>query len=424
VRLYGNIYTMRDAGHGRALKHLRETGELPYALQGQALFYAGPTEPAANRPFGAIGPTTASRMDFATPELLQAGINLTLGKGPRSAAVRQACRQTGSVYLAATGGAAALLASYVSASELVAWDDLGTEALRRLTLTGLPAIVAIDSRGNDIYQQSDSYQQAESYQPEDRVQQPENQQLALAMGETTTGTTPSAKTPNPNAPGIFITFEGGEGTGKSTQILLLKARLEAANYQVLTLREPGSTRIGEQIRAILLNPANTSLDSHAELLLYQAARAQLVHEIIRPALAQGSVVLCDRFTDSTTAYQGAARGLAANYVNLTNTIGADGLVPNRTIILARDAGESLSKATLKGPDRLEAEGLDFHLRVHQGFAALAKAEPRRVKTVAVSQSKTATAQAVFACLHDLFPAAALDFQISDDLLAQIKEQRG
>ncbi|MDR2109413.1 MAG: FumA C-terminus/TtdB family hydratase beta subunit [Coriobacteriales bacterium] len=153
LRLYGTIYTMRDAGHVRALEHLQATGELPYDLAGQALFYAGPSEPAAGRPFGAIGPTTASRMDFATPALLRAGITVTLGKGPRSPEVRAACAQTGSVYLAAVGGAAALLASHVTAALLVAWSDLGPEALRRLTLEGLPAFVAIDAQGNDLFQQ-------------------------------------------------------------------------------------------------------------------------------------------------------------------------------------------------------------------------------------------------------------------------------
>lgn len=147
VKLYGSIYTMRDAGHRRTLEYLNKHGELPFGLKGQALFYAGPTPAKAGRPFGAIGPTTASRMDAATPALLEAGITLTLGKGRRSEEVAQACAATGSVYLVAVGGAAAYLAGFVEASELIAWEDLGTEALRRLTLQGLPAFVGIDSRG-------------------------------------------------------------------------------------------------------------------------------------------------------------------------------------------------------------------------------------------------------------------------------------
>jgi tartrate/fumarate subfamily iron-sulfur-dependent hydro-lyase beta chain len=150
VALYGTIYTMRDAGHQRTLEYLEQHGELPFGLAGQALFYAGPAPAAAGRPFGAIGPTTASRMDFATPQLLRAGITLMLGKGRRSSVVVEACAQTQSVYLATTGGAAALLAGFVTAAETVAWDDLGTEALRKLTLNGMPAFVAIDTRGEGM----------------------------------------------------------------------------------------------------------------------------------------------------------------------------------------------------------------------------------------------------------------------------------
>lgn len=147
VHLYGIIYTMRDAGHARTLEFLKKTGRLPYNLKGQALFYAGPTPARKNTAVGAIGPTTASRMDAATPMLLKAGIMLTLGKGRRSDEVAGACAATGSVYLMAVGGAAALLGGFVESSELIAWEDLGTEALRRLTLSGLPAFVGIDSRG-------------------------------------------------------------------------------------------------------------------------------------------------------------------------------------------------------------------------------------------------------------------------------------
>ena len=153
VRLSGTLYTMRDAGHQRALEHLRAEGTLPFGLAGQTLFYAGPTPSAAGRPLGSVGPTTASRMDFATPALFEAGIVACIGKGKRSAEVVEACRATGSVYLAAVGGIAALLARHVTGSELVAWEDLGTEALRRLTVEGLPAYVAVDAQGRDLYRQ-------------------------------------------------------------------------------------------------------------------------------------------------------------------------------------------------------------------------------------------------------------------------------
>lgn len=149
--LSGTVYTMRDAGHQRALECLQREGALPFGLDGQVLFYAGPTPAAAGRPLGAVGPTTASRMDFATPALMEAGIAGCIGKGKRSAEVVEACRATGSVYFAAIGGIAALLAQHVTASELVAWDDLGTEALRRLTVERLPVYVAIDAQGRDLY---------------------------------------------------------------------------------------------------------------------------------------------------------------------------------------------------------------------------------------------------------------------------------
>ncbi|NTW28700.1 MAG: TRZ/ATZ family protein [Coriobacteriia bacterium] len=152
VRLTGPVYTARDATHERILEALASAGELPCGLAGQTLFYAGPTPSAAGRVTGAVGPTTAKRMDGATPALLRAGIVATIGKGTRSADVREACVETGSVYFAAVGGAAALLARHVVAAEPVAWDDLGTEALVRMELSDFPAFVAIDVLGSDLYE--------------------------------------------------------------------------------------------------------------------------------------------------------------------------------------------------------------------------------------------------------------------------------
>lgn len=149
--LTGTLYTLRDAGHIRLLAELEERGNLPYGLVGQTLFYAGPTPEAAGRPFGAIGPTTASRMDFAAPELYRAGIVATLGKGQRSKEVVDACRETSSVYFIATGGAAAFLAKCVETSATLAYDDLGTEALRRIEVVDFPVFVGIDVLGNDVY---------------------------------------------------------------------------------------------------------------------------------------------------------------------------------------------------------------------------------------------------------------------------------
>lgn len=152
VRLSGPVFTARDATHARLLEALDRDGVLPFRLAGQTLFYAGPTPAAAGRPAGAVGPTTAKRMDEATPALLEAGIVATIGKGARSAAVREAHVATGSVYFAAVGGAAALLATHVRTAEPVAWPELGTEALLCMELVDFPAFVAIDTLGNDLYE--------------------------------------------------------------------------------------------------------------------------------------------------------------------------------------------------------------------------------------------------------------------------------
>jgi len=151
VSLTGVAYTARDATHVRILECLERDGSLPFGLTGATLFYAGPTPPRSGRVAGAIGPTTAKRMDAWAPALYGAGIVATIGKGVRSAEVVAACAATGSVYFAAVGGAAALLARHVTAMEPVAWPELGTEALMRVTLDRLPVFVAIDAHGRDLY---------------------------------------------------------------------------------------------------------------------------------------------------------------------------------------------------------------------------------------------------------------------------------
>lgn len=149
--LSGTMFTMRDAGHKRCLEYLNAHRELPFSLAGQTLFYAGPTPTRSGLPFGAIGPTTASRMDFAAPQLYQAGIVATIGKGKRSEDVKAACIEHGTVYLAAVGGIAAKLANCVVAAECIAWEDLGTEALWRIEVKDFPAYVALDAEGNTLY---------------------------------------------------------------------------------------------------------------------------------------------------------------------------------------------------------------------------------------------------------------------------------
>ena len=203
----------------------------------------------------------------------------------------------------------------------------------------------------------------------------------------------------------FITLEGVDGAGKSTQARLLARALDLAGYQVVTLREPGGTAISEKIRALLLDPANTAMGDTCELLLYEAARAQLVHEVIAPALAAGKVVLCDRFTDSTVAYQGYGRGLDRAFVEAANAFACQGIVPDRTILLVADsAAEGLERATRRaGADRMERAGEDFHARVNAAFLEIAEKNPRRVRLVRSNGRKSHTAVQVFAQLADLFP---------------------
>ena len=183
------------------------------------------------------------------------------------------------------------------------------------------------------------------------------------------------------ARGILLTLEGADGMGKTTQAALLASDLVAAGADVVRLREPGGTELSERIRSVLLDPANAGMADECELLLYEAASAQLVRERIEPALASGMVVLCDRFYDSTFAYQACGRGIDERLVREANAIGSCGIVPDRTVVLDMDPARSLSRATAQGADRLEAEGLGFQARVREGFLRLAAEEPERVRVV-------------------------------------------
>lgn len=208
--------------------------------------------------------------------------------------------------------------------------------------------------------------------------------------------------------GAFVTFEGADGTGKSTHIGFLAERLRGHGREVLCLREPGGTAVGEALRALVLDPANAGLSDRAELLVYEAARAQLVEEVIAPALGRGAVVLCDRFADSTVAYQAFGRGLPRAFVDAANAFATAGVAPDRTVLLACGSpGAGLSRAARAGrADRLELAGEGFHARVAEGFAALAACEPDRVRLVDSSGSRVATARAVVEAVADLFPGLA------------------
>jgi len=182
--------------------------------------------------------------------------------------------------------------------------------------------------------------------------------------------------------GLFITFEGVEGCGKSTQIKLLQTHLEDLGFDTILTREPGGTPVAERIRALLLDPENSDLLPMAELMLYSAARAQHVGECIRPAMDAGKVVLCDRFVDSTTAYQGAGREMEAAVLEALHELSTGGLMPNVTFLLDLPVEMGLARAGKRGAaDRLEQESMAFHQRVRDGFLALAQSEPKRIAVV-------------------------------------------
>lgn len=182
--------------------------------------------------------------------------------------------------------------------------------------------------------------------------------------------------------GHFIAVEGVDGCGKSTQARLIAAALEAAGHSVLRLREPGGVAISEKIRAILLDPANGEMGDVCELLLYEAARAQLVHQVIRPALAAGKTVICDRFYDSTTAYQAFADGLDRGMVSQANELAVDGCRPDLTLVFDLPVEDALRRRSgREAEDRLELKGLEFQERVAAGFRAVAADEPDRVKLI-------------------------------------------
>jgi dTMP kinase len=183
--------------------------------------------------------------------------------------------------------------------------------------------------------------------------------------------------------GQFITIEGGEGVGKSTQAHLLAERLREAGATVVEVREPGGTPTGDRIREILLDPSLT-MTGRTELFLYEAARAELTATVIVPALERGETVVCDRFFDSSTAYQGYGRRLGPAPVRELNIVATAGVRPDLTILLDLETEEALRRATRGGSDRIEAESLQFHRAVIEGFDEIAAAEPMRIATVDAS----------------------------------------
>ena len=201
--------------------------------------------------------------------------------------------------------------------------------------------------------------------------------------------------------GIFITLEGADGCGKTTQVGPLADALAAGGREVVRLREPGGTPISEKVRALLLDPANAAMAAECELMLYEASRAQLVREVIEPALARGAAVLCDRFYDSTYAYQAGGRGLPDELVRRANALGSCGLAPDRTLVLDLDPELAYARATAGGADRMEAEGLAFQRRVRDAYLRLAAEEPDRVRVIDASGEKDEVTARLLAAVADL-----------------------
>lgn len=206
----------------------------------------------------------------------------------------------------------------------------------------------------------------------------------------------------------FITLEGIDGCGKTTQAHLLTQALNAAGLDVLALREPGGVAISEKIRTLLLDPANSAMGDTCELLLYEAARAQLVHEVIAPALAAGRVVVCDRFYDSTTAYQGYANGGSLEAVARANDLAVGAYHPQLTLVYDIDpACAAQRRADRAAADRMEAKGLAYQQRVADGFRAIAAADPHRVKLIDATRDIDAVFTDTLDAVRAAFPQLPL-----------------
>jgi dTMP kinase len=189
--------------------------------------------------------------------------------------------------------------------------------------------------------------------------------------------------------GRFITFEGSECCGKSTQSKLLYEYLLGKGYKVIFLREPGGTKVSEEIRQILLDNKNKAITSETELLLYMASRAQTVSEVIRPALKQGKIVVCDRFLDSTIVYQGYGLGMDIKLIKSLGRFVTDGVNPDLTILLDLPLAKALN-GICREKDRIENRSFQYHRKVKNGYLKLARQEPKRIKIVKLAESKFVT----------------------------------
>lgn len=197
---------------------------------------------------------------------------------------------------------------------------------------------------------------------------------------------------------MFVTFEGCEGVGKSTQLNMLKEYLSATGQEAVYVREPGSTRISEKIRSVILDPANTEMTAETEALLYAAARAQLVSEVILPALSAGKTVICDRYVDSSAAYQGYARGLGIDFVRRINSYALANAMPDVTVFI--DLRPSDAFRSVRREDRLEREKAEFHDKVYEGYLAQASTSNGRFVMIKPEKDKNETHRKIIAALRE------------------------
>lgn len=189
--------------------------------------------------------------------------------------------------------------------------------------------------------------------------------------------------------GIFITIEGTDGSGKSTQIKKIEEYLKEKGFEVVLTRDPGGTRISESIRKITLDPGNTEMSKTTELLLYYAARAQLADELIKPALNEGKIVICDRYIDSTYVYQGYGRGFSRETIDQLNNISLSGVIPDLTFFLDISPEIALKRRlNASSLDRIEKEKMDFHMRVYNGYKKLCDIFPERIARIDASNNKS------------------------------------
>ena len=183
--------------------------------------------------------------------------------------------------------------------------------------------------------------------------------------------------------GLFITFEGIEGCGKSTHSRLLFNYLKGKGYPCVHTREPGGTTLGEEVRATLLKSKDIDISDLAELFLFEACRAQIVEDILRPAINDKKIVICDRFSDATLSYQGYGGNIDITIIKTLNKVATKGLSPSLTLLLDIDTVKGLKRASRKGVDRMESKGLEYHKKVRNGYLKLAKADPKKIRVIKV-----------------------------------------